>query len=69
VAVSLRHDAGRIAVAIENERPAVRAVSPDSSGLGGLARRVGALGGHFAADPDEHLFVVTAVIPYESASP
>lgn len=71
VAVRVRHDIDRIAVVIENDSSPVPAASPDSpdgSGLRGLARRVGALGGHFAADPGDHRFVVTAVIPHETAS-
>ena len=71
VAVRVRHDIDRIAVVVENDGspvPAAPAGSPDSSGLRGLARRVGALGGHFAADPGDHRFVVTAVIPYQTGA-
>jgi signal transduction histidine kinase len=71
VAVCVRLSGDRIEVTAENanESSARRKASPDTSGLRGLAWRVGALGGQFAAAPDDHRFVVTAVIPCQAISP
>jgi signal transduction histidine kinase len=69
VRVRLSGDRIEITVENKNESPARREASPHPSGLRGLARRVGALGGQFAAVPGDRRFVVTAVIPCQAISP
>lgn len=62
--ITVRADAGQVRVEIVNDGAARRAAGDAGSGLAGLAERIAAAGGQFAAGPaGDGTFRVTAAVP------